>query len=116
VIGRPKGVYVRNKALTEACRLLPCQHCHRDEFGRICAAHSNWGIHGKGGHIKASDDMVAALCDTCHVPLLDQGSKLSKSERQQLWWLAHVRTVLELIRRGLWPKAVAVPDIQTYPF
>lgn len=112
---RPKREYVRSKTLKEAYRSIPCQHCSAED-GTVCCAHSNWSIHGKGGAIKADDSRGAALCATCHVPVLDQGSHLSSEERQQMWWNAHVKSVRELLRRGLWPKHVAVPDIKKYPF
>lgn len=112
----PKIEQVRSKAIIEACRELPCQHCGFDLHGHVVAAHSNWSVHGKAKSLKAGDDRVAALCDRCHVPLLDQGSHLSRAERQALWWRAHVKTVRELLRRSLWPPAIAVPDIEHCPF
>lgn len=110
-VGIPKREYVRSAALLEACRLIPCQHCGRFEFGKVCAAHSNWSLHGKGGHIKADDNRVAALCDVCHVPILDQGSRLSRAERIEMWWMAHLKTVMLLQRMALWPADVLVPDL-----
>lgn len=114
IISFPKRVYVRSKAITEACRKIPCQHCNADN-GTVVAAHSNWAQHGKGGHIKADDSRVAALCFECHMAL-DQGRLTTKSQRQQAWWSAHCSTVRELVERGLWPKAVEVPDTSQYPF
>lgn len=111
----PKRQYVRSSQITEACRTIACQHCGRDD-GTVCAAHSNWSVHGKGGHIKADDSRVAALCSSCHVPLLDQGSRLSKAERKTLWWAAHVKTIIELVKRSRWPSSIPVPDISTSPF
>lgn len=110
-----KHEYVRSKKLREAYRQLPCGNCGRQD-GTVCCAHSNWAIHGKGASIKADDSRGAALCAACHVPILDQGSKLSRAERQAMWWDAHVFSVRELVRRGLWPKDVAVPDIETNPW
>jgi len=110
-----KHEYVRSKALREAYRLIPCQHCNRDD-GTVCCAHSNWSQHGKGGAIKADDNRGASLCSTCHVPLLDQGSKLSKAERQAMWWSAHCKTIELLLARGLWPEGVPVPDISAAPW
>lgn len=110
--GVPKREYVRSAALLEACRLIPCQHCGKShETGKVCAAHSNWGVHGKGGHIKADDNRVASLCDDCHVPILDQGAKLSAAERIEMWWSAHVATVTLLQRLQLWPDGVPVPEL-----
>ncbi len=111
----PKRAYVRSTKITDACRAIPCQHCGRDD-GTVCAAHSNWSVHGKGGRIKADDSRVAALCSTCHVPVLDQGSHLSKAERQAMWWAAHVKTIHLLIKRALWPAGIPVPDVSTSPF
>lgn len=110
-----KREYIRSKALREAYRLIPCQHCGRDD-GTVCCAHSNWGIHGKGGAIKADDSRGASLCAACHVPLLDQGSHLSKAERQALWWAAHVKSIRLLTSLGHWPEGIPVPDIDTNPF
>lgn len=111
----PKREYIRSKAVLEACRTLPCQHCGAMD-GTVCAAHSNWSVHGKGGHIKADDNRVASLCAACHVPVLDQGSRLSKKERQHMWWRAHFFTVKKLVLAGTWPVGVPVPDIETNPF
>lgn len=111
-----KRSYVRSPKLLEACREIPCQHCGRFEYGKVCAAHSNWEVHGKGKGIKADDNRIAALCDECHVPILDQGSRLSRAERQHMWWWAHVKTIAALLMRDLWPDEVPLPDIENYPF
>lgn len=111
----PKFRYVRDKSLMAAYRSIPCQHCGRDD-GTVVGAHSNWACHGHGKGIKASDDFAASLCTACHVPILDQGSKLSRQERQAMWWLAHVKTIAELVRRGLWPESIRVPDTERCPF
>jgi hypothetical protein len=47
---------------------------------------------GKGRGIKANDYRIAALCYTCHHEL-DQGNKLSKQERVDMWEAAHRLTV-----------------------
>lgn len=112
MISFAKHQYVRSKALMEAYRAIPCQNCGRDD-GTVCGAHSNESRHGKGKGIKADDNRAASLCFICHA-LLDQGSKLLKAERLTMWFDAHVKTVRELIRRGLWPLAVPIPDIRTF--
>lgn len=111
----PKREYVRSKALREAYRLIPCQHCDRDD-GTVCCAHANSQAFGKGTGIKADDNRGASLCAQCHVPLLDQGSKLTKAERRAIFWAAHVRSVRILVARGLWPVGVPVPDITSPPW
>lgn len=107
---KPKREYIRSKALLEACRKIPCQHSGVSD-GTVCAAHSNSQTHGKGRGIKADDNRVAALCHHVHM-MIDQGSKLSKEEREEIWWQAHVKTVKELLRRGLWPLDVPLPDLR----
>lgn len=113
---RPKHDYVRSDKLMAAYRLIPCQHCGKSESGKVCGAHSNWGLHGKGGGVKADDSRAASLCDECHAPILDQGSRLTKKQRQAMWWRAHVRTVMELVARRLWPADVPVPEILQCPW
>lgn len=110
---RPKFRYVRSLKLLEACRRLECQHCGRRD-GTVCAAHSNWAVHGKGRSIKASDIYVAAMCHQCHSQL-DQGRVWSEAQRRQFWWLAHQLTILRLQRDRLWPSTVPLPDISAPP-
>lgn len=104
-----KFTYVRSPRLMQAYRRIPCQHCGIDD-GTVCGAHSNLAEHGKGRGIKASDNRAASLCHRCHMAV-DQGRCMARAERVQVWTLAHVKTVLELVRRGLWPVGVPVPDI-----
>ena len=91
MISFPKRQYVRSKAMMEAYRKIPCQHCGADD-GTVCGAHANWSQLGKGGHIKADDNRAASLCFECHMAL-DQGRLTTKEQRQQAWWSAHVATV-----------------------
>ena len=88
----PKHQYVRDKALLKKVAQLDCQHCGSGEM--VQAAHSNWGG-GKGRGIKADDNLVAALCLKCHWEI-DQGVKLTKLERQEMWQKAHEKTMREL--------------------
>jgi hypothetical protein len=62
----------------------------------------------KGLQIKA-DDLCASLCHTCHMRL-DQGKDMTKQQRRDLWWRAHVNSLREIVMRGLWPKDVELPD------
>jgi len=81
----------RNRKLLDALRQSPCQHCGRSD-GTIVAAHSNQLRDGKGRGLKAHDYRIAALCFSCHSEL-DQGQKLSKSERIEMWEEAHRKTI-----------------------
>jgi CRISPR/Cas system-associated protein Cas10 (large subunit of type III CRISPR-Cas system) len=107
---RPKHQYIRSKKLMEAYREIPCQHCGRDD-GSVCGAHSNQGAHGKGRSIKASDEFAASLCYVCH-SALDQGSHLSRIDRETMWSNAWRKTVNALVKGGLWPADVQIPDIR----
>lgn len=107
-----KTQYIRSPKLLRACREIACQHCGRED-GTVVAAHSNSAKHGKGRSIKASDLYVASMCFGCHSEL-DQGKNLSKSEREAMWDAAHRKTVKELLRRGLWPMDVPLPDTRVF--
>lgn len=102
----PKRKYVRSEKLLRLVASLDCQFCGSGSF--VQAAHSNWGG-GKGRGIKADDNLVAALCMHCHHDI-DQGTKWSKRERQQAWWLAHRKTVDLLVGTGRWPVDVPLPS------
>lgn len=81
----------RNKKLLETVRTAPCQHCGVID-GTVVAAHSNQQRDGKGKSIKAHDYRIAALCYCCHTGL-DQGSKMSREERVEMWEEAHRKTI-----------------------
>jgi hypothetical protein len=89
----------RNQKLLEAVRGSPCQHCGVND-GTVVAAHSNQLIDGKGRGLKAHDYRIAALCYRCHAEL-DQGSKMSKQERVNMWEDAHRATVGWLFENDL---------------
>ena len=88
----------RNQYLLEVVRQSPCQHCGAED-GTVVAAHSNQIRDGKGKAIKAHDYRIAALCFKCHYDL-DQGSKMSKEERREMWEAAHRKTVGWLFEQG----------------
>ena len=89
----------RNPKLLQAVRQLPCANCGAED-GTVCAAHSNSLADGKGRSMKAADYRVAALCFRCHMEL-DQGTKLSKDERRELFESAHRATIGQLFERGI---------------
>jgi hypothetical protein len=89
----------RNKQLLELVRKFPCQSCGLQD-GTVVAAHSNQLRDGKGKGIKAHDYRIASLCFKCHSEL-DQGKKMSKSERVEFWEEAHRKTIAELFEQGL---------------
>ena len=81
----------RNPKLLKSIIDAPCMHCGVSD-GTVVAAHSNQLRDGKGRSIKAHDYRIAALCYKCHHEL-DQGNKLSKQERVDMWEDAHRSTV-----------------------
>jgi hypothetical protein len=89
----------RNRKLLDAARQLPCQHCGIQD-GTIVAAHSNQLRDGKGRGLKALDYRIASLCFSCHSDL-DQGTKLSKAERVEMWEAAHRKTIGEFFEQGI---------------
>jgi hypothetical protein len=88
----------RNRKLLDLLRQSPCQVCGRED-GTVVAAHSNQLRDGKGRGIKAHDYRVASMCFGCHAEL-DQGTKLSKAERVEMWDEAHRRTIGWLFENG----------------
>ena len=100
-----KHKYVRSKKLLKLVAGLDCQCCGSGEM--VQAAHTNWGG-GKGRGIKADDNLIAALCLKCHYEI-DQGSKLSKEQRMQMWQKAHTKTINVL--RSVWPVDIPLPEI-----
>jgi len=72
--------------------------CGNDD-GTVVAAHSNLLEHGKGRGLKADDCMSAWLCYRCHTEL-DQGNKMSKSEKRDYTLTAICRTTQALWNRG----------------
>lgn len=93
------GLMYRNRKLLDAARQLPCQHCGIQD-GTAVAAHSNQLRDGKGRGLKAHDYRIATLCFSCHATL-DQGTKLSKAERIEMWESAHRKTIGEFFELGI---------------
>jgi len=102
----PKTQYVRNKNLLQLVSTLNCQQCG---FHLAQAAHSNWHG-GKGRGIKASDNYIAALCQSCHHEI-DQGHQLTKEERIEAWCEAHIKTLHLLCVSDQWPPNVPLTDL-----
>ena len=107
---REKHQYIRSGKLLRIVSNMPCQSCYK--YGETQAAHTNWG-HGKGRGIKADDNYVAALCQTCHY-LIDQGATMTKKERQEMWHRAFVRTMEKIRKDGQWPIGVPFPDLDRW--
>lgn len=81
-----------NREYALACYGEPCYlrivPCAKRET--VVPCHSNQGIHGKGGALKANDLYTVPGCMHCHHEL-DQGKKLTKDERKAYWDRAYAR-------------------------
>ena len=81
----------RNKQLLKLISSFPCQACGIED-GTVVAAHSNQMRDGKSISMKSNDYRIAAMCYKCHSNL-DQGSKLTREERVDMWEDAHRKTI-----------------------
>ena len=90
-----KAQRYESEAWRRAVASLPCVWCWRE--GETQAAHRN---EGKGMSMKTDDCFTAALCVACHREL-DQGSKMDRSERRELWRVAFTETIRQMALRGL---------------
>lgn len=83
----------RNKKLLDYAREAPsCFACRATNVGQVVAAHSNQLRDGKGRGLKAADYRIAYLCHICHSEI-DQGMKLSRAERVEMWEDAHRNSI-----------------------
>lgn len=83
-----------NKRL-EQVRSLPCCVCGIGP--RSQAAHSNFGIHGKGKGIKADDKYTIPLCHSCHSKL-DQYNMGMNREQSLEWFMKKWRETNRLLK------------------
>lgn len=88
----------RNDKLLKLAQRSPCQICGIED-GTIVGAHSNQLRDGKGRGIKAHDFRIAYLCYRCHEEI-DQGNKLLKEQRINLFEQAHRNTIGWLFLNG----------------
>jgi hypothetical protein len=103
----PKPTTWRGESMGLLCRLLPCQGCGIDDK-TVVGAHRN---EGKGGAIKTSDALQAALCHRCHT-FLDQGKDPDRHDRRAFWDGAYIRTMQALIERGLLVPSKSLSELR----
>ncbi len=101
-----KPVQHRNRRLLDLARGAPCLLrvpgvCSGDRETTV-AAHSNWGVHGKGERRKADDHWTCWGCYACHT-WLDQG-QAPEVEKRRVFDAAHVRQVDAWRRMDADPK------------
>ena len=94
----------RNKKLLNAARGQQCQIQIDDVCNgnpdTVVAAHSNQLQHGKGMGIKSHDCYVAWACSNCHFEI-DQGSKLSRQEKDEYWQIGFQKTILQMFLQDI---------------
>lgn len=76
---------------------------HQIENCVLCGAYGVQAAHrnmGKGMGMKVSDALTAALCPECHVRI-DSGRDLTRDERRAMLDDAIIRTIEQLVDRGL---------------
>lgn len=89
----------RNPLLLRLAAKAPhCMGCQRPNVGQVVAAHSNHHADGKGMGLKASDAMIAYLCDDCHSSI-DQGGG-SRELKRAAWVEAYMATMRWLVESG----------------
>ena len=103
----PKSKPYRNKKHLINVAMMDCQVCGAS--GPVQASHSNWSHHGKSMARKADDQYTAAICQSCHYEI-DQGSHLTKEQRQEMWTNAWISTVRKLVKSGDWPLDIPEPE------
>lgn len=94
----------RSKRLLDAARGQQCTIqipgiCNGNPETTV-AAHSNSLRHGKGLGIKAHDCYVAWACSSCHAEI-DQGSKLSRQQKDDYWQAGFEKTILQKFLLGI---------------
>lgn len=84
----------RDPKRLELIRSLPCCQCGASP--RSQAAHSNFGIHGKGKGIKSDDKYTIPLCLSCHANL-DQNLSQQTRQQQLDWFLKKLKFINEVL-------------------
>ena len=84
----------RNPQRLNLIRSLSCCQCGASP--RSQAAHSNFGIHGKGKGVKADDKYTIPLCVGCHADL-DQNLSQQTRQQQLDWFNKKLKFVNEVL-------------------
>ncbi|MGM8939539.1 DUF968 domain-containing protein [Psychrobacter glaciei] len=92
------GVEVnRDSKRLDVIRSLSCCQCGASP--RSEAAHSNFGIHGKGKALKACDKYTIPLCRSCHARL-DQNLSQQTRQQQLDWFTEKLDSTNETLKRA----------------
>ena len=85
----------RSQLRLQAIRGLPCVRCGHPKSQ---AAHSNFGAHGKGKGIKASDEYTIPLCYDCHW-WFDQYRDMDREESYD-WFIDALARTTRMLSAG----------------
>lgn len=96
----------RDNDRLKTIRKMICCECGADAPSQ--AAHSNFGIHGKGKGIKADDRYTIPLCYSCHADL-DQNLSQRTRQQQMDWFNEKLERTNETLKR------LEDAAIQNYP-
>lgn len=84
----------RDNDRLDLIRGLSCCQCGKPP--RSQAAHSNFGIHGKGKGIKSDDRYTIPLCHSCHANL-DQNLSQQTRQQQLEWFSRKLKFIDEVL-------------------
>lgn len=84
----------RDNDRLKAIRKMICCKCGADAPSQ--AAHSNFGIHGKGKGIKADDRYTIPLCHSCHANL-DQNLSQQTRQQQLDWFMKKLEFINKVL-------------------
>ena len=83
---------------------IDCQTCHacllQYPSGKLCLAHSNEQVAGKGMRLKSIDYLGAIVCQNCHDLIDGRTGRLTREEQQALHHRAHQRTLIWWFEQG----------------
>lgn len=89
----------RSRKLLNMARDQECVACGAED-GTIVSAHSNFGCHGKGMAMKASDAAIMHLCGACHAQM-DQGKLFDRKQKLATTHEYIARTLMRLVEQGM---------------
>lgn len=96
-----RSAKIRKSARGESCTMYSV-NCNRNR-DTVVWCHSNLSIHGKGHGLKAHDIFGFYGCSGCHDwydgrTLMSRGTA---AEKRELFFMAHARSLLRLVEKGL---------------
>mgnify|MGYP003340733765 CR=1 FL=1 len=91
----------------EKCLLQISPHCLGEDGSTTVAAHSNFGVHGKGRGLKAEDCYSVWACYKCH-RIFDEGGLHIRKGKEDMFFAALLRQIEE------WRKIATTPTLKPW--